>query len=555
MFKRFLFTGLVLLTIGVFITPATAEVMEREITKIETMKGRDHLFGKNGATQDWEQAVYWLKSAADKGSVSAWYLLGSAYAMSGEHQDLDQAEKWMAKAVDAEYIGAYYDYAFLLYQRDQVKNAALIEEWANKAIAAGDGRGKGLLLKLNGESDVLRQVRQTLDMKVSEAAAIKAEQANITIQEPPPSFDEVVKADLDFDANFKAAKAGNAEGQFKTGYAYYTGHGIRKNYKDAADWLDKAAAQGESKALYQLGRMHLEDTYFYNMGAGQSDAESRAFTHFQKAAKNGFAPAQYQLSLAYQTGRGIAKDADKAGLWRDKAIAQGFVPPVTEKRKPDTAAHSASRIHTPKETRRKKNFDENCALLIKPDIEMIFQPEPVEYDYSVSSAALTFKAKGDSAHAKYGEVQGLHDPTVKYKFRFGFLRQLHADGQNHCLNLSNITLYVEYQSKIFIANDLDPDSCEFENVKDHELRHRQVDEQTYKEYGRILEGYIAEIFYQMPPLPPIEYKDLMSEKVLFKKVIREKTKEGIKAMEEELRRRQIFIDTPEEYLKASQNCD
>lgn len=47
----------------------------------------------------------------------------------------------------------------------------------------------------------------------------------------------------------------------------------------------------------------------------------------------------------------------------------------------------------------------------------------------------------------------------------------------------------------------------------------------------------------------------MSEKVLFKKVIREKTKEGIKAMEEELRRRQIFIDTPEEYLKASQNCD
>ena len=57
------------------------------------------------------------------------------------------------------------------------------------------------------------------------------------------------------------AEQGDPEAQFRLGYRYKTGKGIKKNYKKAIEWLTKAAMQGNSNAQYSLGTC-------YNRGKG-----------------------------------------------------------------------------------------------------------------------------------------------------------------------------------------------------------------------------------------------------------------------------------------------
>lgn len=49
------------------------------------------------------------------------------------------------------------------------------------------------------------------------------------------------------------AEQGDPDAQFRLGYRYKSGRGIKQNYKKAVEWLTKAAIQGHSNAQYSLG--------------------------------------------------------------------------------------------------------------------------------------------------------------------------------------------------------------------------------------------------------------------------------------------------------------
>ena len=44
---------------------------------------------------------------------------------------------------------------------------------------------------------------------------------------------------------------------------------------------------------------------------------------YEKAAIDGFAPAQGNLAVAYQDGEGVQQDTEKAHFWYQKAVAAG----------------------------------------------------------------------------------------------------------------------------------------------------------------------------------------------------------------------------------------
>ena len=56
----------------------------------------------------------------------------------------------------------------------------------------------------------------------------------------------------------KAALQGNAYAQMKLGDLYESGQGVEKNAAIAADWREKAADRGNVKAQQLLGQMYLE---------------------------------------------------------------------------------------------------------------------------------------------------------------------------------------------------------------------------------------------------------------------------------------------------------
>ena len=62
--------------------------------------------------------------------------------------------------------------------------------------------------------------------------------------------------------------------------------GVTKDYREAVKWYLKAAAQGESSAMLNLGNC-------YSLGKGVSEDQSEAIKWYRKAAQKDAAGAQY----------------------------------------------------------------------------------------------------------------------------------------------------------------------------------------------------------------------------------------------------------------------
>ena len=112
------------------------------------------------------------------------------------------------------------------------------------------------------------------------------------------------------------AKKGDARAQFRLGYLYEFGLGVRQDYGQAMLWYRKAADQGDANGQYNLGHL-------YATGLGVSVNFPEAVRWFEKAARQGDPDAQAAMGLAYENGNGVAVDKRRAADWFAKAAAQG----------------------------------------------------------------------------------------------------------------------------------------------------------------------------------------------------------------------------------------
>ncbi|MCB1801089.1 MAG: sel1 repeat family protein [Gammaproteobacteria bacterium] len=116
----------------------------------------------------------------------------------------------------------------------------------------------------------------------------------------------------------RAAKAGNAEAQFRLGVMYGNGDGVGLDYAQALEWFNKAAEQGHENALITLAWM-------YANGAGVDTDEERSRTLYLRAARLGSAKAQYVVGTMFRFAQyGVEKDVAKAVEWYLKAANQGM---------------------------------------------------------------------------------------------------------------------------------------------------------------------------------------------------------------------------------------
>ncbi len=135
-------------------------------------------------------------------------------------------------------------------------------------------------------------------------------------QDPVASFNpDQLRAEA---AVRKAAKAGNAEAQFRLGVMYGNGDGVGLDHEQARVWFEKAIAQGHQNAMITLAWM-------YASGTGVENDESRARDLYLEAARCGSAKAQYLVATMYRFAQyGIAKDLETAVEWYVKAADQGM---------------------------------------------------------------------------------------------------------------------------------------------------------------------------------------------------------------------------------------
>jgi TPR repeat protein len=147
----------------------------------------------------------------------------------------------------------------------------------------------------------------------------------------------------------------NAKAQNNLGIIYEKGLGVEDDTKKAIEWYGKAAEQGDTDALCNLGLIYAKGAEkvglkqdfhsaaklyrkaadmgareaqlnlgaFYYHGAGVPQDFKKAAEWYRKAAVQGDADAQCNLAICYHKGEGLAVDVDKAAQWFKKAAAQG----------------------------------------------------------------------------------------------------------------------------------------------------------------------------------------------------------------------------------------
>jgi len=117
------------------------------------------------------------------------------------------------------------------------------------------------------------------------------------------------------------ASAGDAAAQVQVGESCAAGSGqarsnkqIAEDYRQAAEWYRKAAAQGSV-----AGEMHL--AALYRDGTGVARDMEQAAAWYRKAAEQGDATAQATLGVLYSMGQGVARSDVESYYWLDLAAS------------------------------------------------------------------------------------------------------------------------------------------------------------------------------------------------------------------------------------------
>ena len=117
----------------------------------------------------------------------------------------------------------------------------------------------------------------------------------------------------------KAADIGDKRAQHRLSAMYYTGEGVKQDYKESFAWEQKSAERGYVEAQVSLGNMYFD-------GVGVEKDYGKAIYWYQKAGENGDTDILCHLAHLYLYGKGVERDQGMAQYWLDKATKKGASP-------------------------------------------------------------------------------------------------------------------------------------------------------------------------------------------------------------------------------------
>jgi localization factor PodJL len=114
-----------------------------------------------------------------------------------------------------------------------------------------------------------------------------------------------------------AAAKSDPAAEYEIAQRYAEGRGVPQNLAEAADWFDRAAKQGLAPAQFRLGG-------FYEKGLGVKKDLDAARRLYSAAAEAGNAKAMHNLAVLYAEGIDGKPDYQNAAKWFRKAADYGL---------------------------------------------------------------------------------------------------------------------------------------------------------------------------------------------------------------------------------------
>lgn len=243
-----------------------------------------------GQSADLAAAARWYEEAARQGHAAAQYALGNMRLMGeGVEQDDEEAARWHEKAAAQGHAAARINLA-KLQQIGKLKTAAELQEEARQAA--------------------LEETPDAPALSAADQAAAQPEPQQAVAAKPQKTkkksgfFKRLLGRDKPEVAPTPAQSVAVAAAPAAT------------PAPTPAPAPKQASEQTSAVSNHALGLA-------YALGDGVEQDPAKAFEHFVKAARAGYAPAQYRAGLARAYGEGVAKDLARAVEWYEKAALQG----------------------------------------------------------------------------------------------------------------------------------------------------------------------------------------------------------------------------------------
>lgn len=115
----------------------------------------------------------------------------------------------------------------------------------------------------------------------------------------------------------EAAKLGSEEAMMVVADYYFYGHGVGKNFEQAAHWYEKVAETGDTTAMFNIGICYINESDIQDY--------DKAIEWITLAAENGHVKAQYNLGKLYLYGDGtiVSLNPNKGIEWLSMASDNG----------------------------------------------------------------------------------------------------------------------------------------------------------------------------------------------------------------------------------------
>jgi TPR repeat protein len=275
--------------------------------KIQFLLSGLYFTGKEGLiVQDNNKALQYLMKSAEQsyaeaqGTLSVLYLAGALIK-----KDPNKALEWGIKAATQGNIEAQIGIAKMYLGNMGIeKNYAEAFKWCSEAARQEVAEAQDMLgmMYLNGYG-----VKQ--DFKEATKWFDKAKKQGYDSQVSKDRFKYASLAEIQ-----PVAEGGDPFAQAGVGMAYFMGNkNVKKDYKKAKMWLEKAVAQDNEMGQFVLGAM-----YFKGIGVKKDEVEGVKL--ITKAAEKGFVEAQNILGEIYLD----SKDYKNSIHWHTKAAEQGY---------------------------------------------------------------------------------------------------------------------------------------------------------------------------------------------------------------------------------------
>jgi len=261
---------------------------------------------------DMESAAKHFQLAAEQGDMFGQAIIGTMYYRGdGVKQDYVVAAKWLKSAAEQGDRDSQKQFGNMFHNGEGVsQDYVRAYKWLTIAADRGDEDAVPALDQLEPLMTIAQENQgKKLAKEWKEANLIEVPYAVLSGK---PSDNYVFELKNRFirglPMNRFGAEHGEAISQLYLGLAYLNGVGEPQNNETAIHWIQKAAAQGYQPAQSELALLYYD-------GVHTTQDHEQAMQWFRKAAEQGNAQAALMLGIGYAKGEGVRQNFVHAYKW------------------------------------------------------------------------------------------------------------------------------------------------------------------------------------------------------------------------------------------------